>query len=202
MHSLDLLWEIDWIQSFESLPSLREEVECPSKRSAYEVENLKPMLFHGCIPEQVASEENLELILYHLTEFVVGYRLLKGGGTATSNTMRSYLLAIQRQFKYWGYPMDLQKGPVFAHPKHGLAHVMENRFSKQQSQGTFTKARETSKKEQLIKLISFKACQPSTPTGYQTRLIVSYSLERLDHKKAAVRIKPEAETWWERRRMR
>ncbi len=155
-------------QEFEAVPSLKDSL----KEAEYEVEKLKQLLFSGCVPEEPVSEEPLELIRFHLVEFVTRYEKAKGG-EATPVTVLNYINAIQIQFKYWGYEMDLQKHPIIKKLRNGLLHVMDYRFSEQQSRGLLLLARGTLTKSEFIKRITSKACDPANPIGYQTRLIVS-----------------------------
>ncbi len=122
------------------------------------MEKLKQLLFSGCVREEQVPEKSLELIGFHLVEVVTSYEKVKGG-EATPATMLNYINAIQRQFKYWGYEMNLQKHLIINNPRNGLSHVMDimdNRFSEQQSQGLLPVARETLTKSEFIKLITSK----------------------------------------------
>ncbi len=49
------------------------------KRAEYEVEKLKQLRFSGFVPEEPVSEESLELIRFHLVEFVTGYESERRG---------------------------------------------------------------------------------------------------------------------------
>ncbi len=70
-------------QEFEAVPSLKDCLKDKTKRAEYEVEKLKQLLFSGFVPEEPVSEESLELIRFHLVEFVTGYEKVKGGEANT-----------------------------------------------------------------------------------------------------------------------
>ncbi len=60
-------------QEFGAVPSLKDSLKDKTKRAEYEVKKLKQLLFSGCVPEEPVSEESLELIRFHLVEFVTSY---------------------------------------------------------------------------------------------------------------------------------
>ncbi len=65
-------------QEFEAVSSLKDSLKDEKKRAEYEVEKRKQLPFSGCVPEGPVSEKSLEMIRFHLVEFVTSYEKVKG----------------------------------------------------------------------------------------------------------------------------
>lgn len=120
----------------------------PSGRSKWEVGCLKEFLFASCVPKESVAEEVQKKIMHYLIEFAVNYKKCDGKDAAPE-TMTNYIYAIQSTFKLWGFPLNPIEGPIFADEEHGLAAVLDKKFSTQKSEGYESQGHNT-----LSKMIS------------------------------------------------
>lgn len=110
-------------------------------------------------------------------EFAVNYKSPLTGREVTPNTMRYYILGVQRGFSdLWDYNLQLLKGPIFECKKEGLMAVLDNRFREQQSRGLLVKNHNVLTRDQLERLYLSPSLSRQTPIGFQSRMVFNIAL--------------------------
>jgi len=100
---------------------------------------LNELLFSNATKNEELSIDVKKHIRNQLIPFVTSYISPTTNKPILPRSMRTYILALQRQFRKWGYKIHLISVDVFNNKRMGILAVCDNKFAEQQSQGQLPK---------------------------------------------------------------